>query len=279
MDRSMMRVCAMAAMVASVAACGRGEPPAAASPAPDVVAVATVAPGEPTAVEVFLMKQGVKIPVAFDSASGFKAIVADNGAERKLMYVSPDGQSLFVGTVYDVTGNNITSSDMNRAAIRPSPAGQSVASATPAQRTALWERASKLDFIEEGRGGRTVYAIIDPTCPFCHQLYSQTREAVAAGKIRIRWLPVAILSDDSKGLGAAVYASKDRQEGLADLMAGQLSVATVSAPTAKILARNLILLRDTGYTGVPFVLYEDESGVVLEDDPLEDGNFAQIFQG
>ncbi len=277
MDSSMKRVL-IAAIALALAACGRGEAPPSAS-ATTAAPVPAAGSATPTAVESFLMTQGVKIPVAFDSVSGFKAIVADNGAERKLMYVSPDGQSLFVGTVYDVTGNNVTSSDMNRAAIRPSPAGFSVDSVTPEQRTALWERAGKLDFIEEGGGDKTVYAIIDPTCPYCHQLYRQTREAVAAGKIRIRWLPVAILSDDSKGLGAAVYAAKDRKDGLADLMTGQLSAATVTRPTAQILAHNLLLLRDTGHTGVPFVLYEGPDGVVLEDDPLEDSIFARIFQG
>lgn len=52
---------------------------------------------KPTPVEQHLMSKGVKIAQTFPSASGLKAIVADNGKEKRLFYVTPDGKSLLVG--------------------------------------------------------------------------------------------------------------------------------------------------------------------------------------
>ena len=281
MDRSMSKVMIAAVAAVVLSACGRGgeavAPAVAAAPSIGVAAPVAPQTSEPTDVERFLLSQGVKIPTAFDSASGFKAIVADNGAERKLMYVSPDGQSLFIGQVYDLSGNNVTDADMARASIGPATAG--VAAVPADQRDMLWRTAGTLDYVEEGTGKKIVYAVVDPMCPYCHQLYRQTREAVAAGQVTVRWLPVAILADRSKGLGAALYGASDRKQGLAQLMAGELEPVRVEMPAAQSMARNLLLLRDSGHTGVPFVIHEDADGVRLEDDPLADANFERIFKG
>jgi len=218
-------------------------------------AFAATAVGQATPVEQYLMSKGVKISAAFPSASGLKAIVADSGKERRLFYVTPDGKSLISGTVFDATGNSVTAVDMGRGGI--DTAAATAPQVPGSQAKALWDRAEQLSWISEGKAGaKTIYVLFDPNCPYCHRLWTTLRTAVNNGKIQVRWLPVAILKDDSKALGAAIYASKEPSKAMAQMVEHQLAPAPVSDAVNKRIAYNLLLLKDTGYTGVPTILYQ-----------------------
>jgi len=207
----------------------------------------------PTAAEQRLMASGAKIVQAFPSVSGLKAIVADNGREKRLFYVTPDGNSLIVGNVFDSKGINVTTADTDRASIVASTAG--VPSLTEAQLQDIWGRAEKLQWVVEGTAKRYIYVIFDPNCPYCHRLWGDLRAAVDSGKVQIRWIPVAILKDDSKALGAAIYGAKNTSQAMSQMVKRELQPVRISDAVNKNLAFNLLLLRDTGYTGVPTILY------------------------
>ncbi|WP_357432374.1 hypothetical protein, partial [Micromonospora sp. NPDC049679] len=72
--------------------------------------------------ESYLMSKGNMIVHAFPAASGMKGIVVDNGAEKRLFYVTPDGKSLLAGVMFDTQGANLTSVDLARtASVEPVP--------------------------------------------------------------------------------------------------------------------------------------------------------------
>lgn len=270
-----MKGAAIAAMLFALAACGgkEAEVPAVAQAAAAPLPVATSADGA-TAAEQYLIKQGVNISQAFVSRSNLKAVVADNGSERRLFYITPDGQSLISGMVFDTSGQNITSEDMARFNVRDVGGSQVL---TPTQLGDLWERAGKLSYIAEGKG-RPVYVVFDPNCPYCHRLWGMLRQTAAEGKVQIRWIPVAILSESSKNLAAAMYQTKDQQQALNDFGAGMLApVDTIDKATADVLARNLLLLRDTGYTGVPTLLWKEGDQVRVKMEVPDDVLFKTIF--
>lgn len=210
---------------------------------------------KPTLVEQHLMSKGVKIIQSFPSVSGFKAIVADNGKEKRLFYVTPDGKSLVAGIVFDTAGNNVTATDMTRAGV--SDNGNANIKNIPApQLESIWSRAEKLHWIADGKAGaKTIYVFFDPNCPYCHRLWTTLRNPVQSGKIQVRWLPVPILKESSKGLGAALYASSNPADAMARMINHQLEPIQVDVMANRNMAYNLLLLRDTGYTGVPTVLY------------------------
>ena len=211
-----------------------------------------------TPVEKNLMSKGVQIVQTFPSSSGLKAIVADNGKEKRLFYVTPDGKSLVVGMVFDTTGNNVTTEDMSRAGVSDVGGAKTV---SDAQLEAIWKRAEKLSWIPEGNGKKTIYVLFDPNCPYCHRLWSSVRGAVQSGSVQVRWLPVAILKESSKGLAAAIYTAKNPSQILGDMVNRQLQPVTVTEAANKKMAYNLLLLRDTGYTGVPTILYRQNGKV------------------
>lgn len=228
-----------------------------------------------TPVEQHLASQGVKVVQSFSSASGLRAIVADNGAEKRLFYITPDGKSLIVGMVFDAQGNNITSGDMSKAGVSDVGGAKVMGDA---QLQALWDRAEKRRWIQEGKSGKVVYAIFDPNCPYCHRLWGTLRAAVQAGKVQVRWLPVAILKDNSKGLGAAIYSASNPSEALAKMVNRQLQPVAVSDRDNRDLALNLLLLRDTGYTGVPALMFKRGNKIVSMMGAPDDRELAALLQ-
>lgn len=212
-----------------------------------------------SAVEQHLAGKGVKIVNSFSSASGLRAVIADNGTEKRLFYITPDGNSLIAGMVFDAQGNNITSADMNKAGVNDVGGAKVLGDA---QLQTLWERVEKRRWIQEGKVGKLVYVFFDPNCPYCHRLWTTLRAGVDAGKIQVRWLPVAILKDTSKGLGAAIYTSPRASEAMAQMVNRQLQPVAVQERENRDLAQNLLLLRDTGYTGVPAMMFKRSGKIV-----------------
>lgn len=215
----------------------------------------------PSTVEKHLMGKGIKIVKAFPAIGGMKAIVADNGKEQRLFYVTPDGQALLSGIVFDASGNNVTDKDLGRASIQSVHAPEVSAGGALDQ---VWSRAEKLSWIAEGalKPKKTIYVFFDANCPYCHSLWTQLRTAVSEGAIQIRWLPVAILRDSSKGLAASIYESDKPTFALGQMVNRQLKPSFVSDAVNRRISHNLLALRDTGYTGVPVILAKGDDGRV-----------------
>lgn len=239
------------------------------------VSATVVAQDKPTPVEQHLASQGVKVVQSFSSVSGLRAIVADNGAEKRLFYVTPDGKSLIAGMVFDAQGNNVTSVDMSKAGVSDVGAAKVMGDA---QLQALWDRVEKRRWVQEGKSGKAIYAIFDPNCPYCHRLWGSLRAAIQAGKVQVRWLPVAILKDTSKGLGSAIYSSANPSEALAKMVNRQLQPVAVSERDNRDMALNLLLLRDTGYTGVPALMFKRGNKIVSMMGAPDERELAALLQ-
>lgn len=238
--------------------------------------VAAQTPGTVTPAEQRLLSKGVKVTQSFPSVSGLRAIIADSGTEKRLFYITPDGQSLIVGMVFDQEGNNVTTADMKKAGVSDAGGSKML---SDAQLQSLWDRAEKRRWVQEGKSGKVIYAIFDPNCPYCHRLWSTLQNSVQAGKIQVRWLPVALLKDTSKGMGAAIYTAAKPSEALAMMVNRQLQpLAVVNDRENRDMAHNLLLLRDTGYTGVPALLFKRGNKVVAMMGAPDDRELAALLQ-
>jgi hypothetical protein len=56
--------------------------------------------------------------------------------------------------------------------------------------------------IRDGYRGDLAFAFFDALCPACASLYLRTRAAIARGALRIRWIPVSLLGEESLAAGA-----------------------------------------------------------------------------
>ncbi len=213
-----------------------------------------------TAVEAHLEANGVKILKRFDGPSGMTGIVAEaTGGQRRVMYITSDGQTLVHGTLFDARGGNLT----ERHAREVSQQLPAVRTGMDAEkRQAMLSTLSGLRGIEQGRfdAPRTIYAIIDPQCPHCHTLGDQLQPAIAAGRVRVVWLPAAVLSRESEAQAAAMY-QLPATKAVTDWLGDKLPTAgAISDEVREHLARNLLALRDTGHGAVPFVVSRSRDG-------------------
>lgn len=228
----------------------------------------------PTVAEQRLMRNGSKILQRFDSVGGLRAIVADNGKEKRLFYVTPDGNALVAGLVFDERGRNVTTDDLARAGV-----GNSVTGVSPTVARKVWAEAASLRAVADGQRGPVVYAFIDPTCPYCHGFMRTIRPHIAAGRVQVRWLPMALLSQASKGLAESMYRGGRAEAVVRSLVNGKLVPMRETPEVRAAIARNLGVMRTTGYTSVPTLVYQVNGRVVITPGVPTEAQLAAMLRG
>lgn len=144
--------------------------------------------------------------------------------------------------------------------------------ADPDKAAAILAHIGEATCITEGQGRRTVHVFFDPNCPYCHHLYTALRPHVAAGAIRVCWIPLGFLTATSLPKAAAMLQAPNplkafqRNEEDYDFAAngqpggGLEPAGTISAPTRAALARNLELYNSQKLFGVPVMVWQRAGG-------------------
>ena len=72
-------------------------------------------------------------------------------------------------------------------------------------------------YIQQGSNDapKKIYAIIDPSCSYCHYLFKAVQPAIKSGQLVVRWIPIAKLGD-SKHIVNSIFNSKDPLQSLID---------------------------------------------------------------
>lgn len=220
--------------------------------------------------------KGGKVVDTFKNEAGFSAMVVESAGQRRIFYVTPDGGYLFSGSIYDAAGRNLSREDLARAGIGGEAAQSPSAAQTPASAKAdedgllsgsaavqQFAAAESLAWIEEGSASakNVAYIVFDAKCPYCHEMYRNTRSLVSDGSMRIRWIPVGLLHPESGPLGMGVLESKNPQM-LGDMFAGRGKQVSNNGELNVQISKNLLFLRDIGYRGVPYTIYQRADGIV-----------------
>ena len=120
------------------------------------------------------------------------------------------------------------------------------------------------------RGAPTVYAIIDPDCPFCAKAMTNLKDEVELGNLQLRVVPVHALGERSAGLIAAMLTDKEppvafwRHEiqkgtfGASDLAPADFMSLRPELRAA--IESNLALISRLKIEGVPFFAFETGNG-------------------
>lgn len=129
----------------------------------------------------------------------------------------------------------------------------------------------RLTYIQEGHKGPVIYDFFDPNCPYCHGMYDEEQPLIKAGKLTVRYVPVAYLMPSSTPEAAALLQSSHQVAALEhfEALAGKsfaapmaasgpvgLPQAKASLQTTQALKRNMAVLQSTHSMGVPAILYE-----------------------
>ena len=120
------------------------------------------------------------------------------------------------------------------------------------------------------RGAPTVYAVIDPDCPFCAKAMTNLKDEVELGKLQLRVVPVHALGERSADLIAAVLTDNEppvafwRHEiqkgtfGASDLAPADFMSLRPELRAA--IESNLVLISRLKIEGVPFFAFETGNG-------------------
>ena len=148
----------------------------------------------------------------------------------------------------------------------------SEASASPVDRSTALEsiRKDAFWFSVGKRGAPTVYAVIDPDCPFCAKAMTNLKDEVEVGKLQLRVVPVHALGEHSADLIAAMLTDKEppvafwRHE-IQKGTFGSSDIAPVDFKSLRpelraAIESNLALISRLKIEGVPFFAFETSDG-------------------
>lgn len=152
-----------------------------------------------------------------------------------------------------------------------SPAASTAAAMPTAAPAAPAAAASILDTVAaQGAGftvgpmmaARTVYVFFDPQCPHCGRLWQESRPLL--DKLRMVWMPVGILNQNSAPQGAAILAATDAVATMnqheAQIAAGKTGLVPPAKLAPELLDKvkaNTALWKTVGAESVPFMVYRN----------------------
>lgn len=205
---------------------------------------------------------GMKVESKFDAAGGLTGWVLSQGVGKYLVaYTPPNGEVVMAGMLRNAKGEDLTKQYLDKYAPKP-------------DYQAFWSRLEKSTTIHQGAEGAAVksviYAFMDPNCIYCHYAQKALTYYEKAG-LQVRWVPVAILGNDSPGKAAALLNAKDPAAAWAeygrtwDPRAGKPGIAPMASiplATKKVLDANVSLMTEMGLSGTPGILYKDAKGRV-----------------
>ncbi len=111
----------------------------------------------------------------------------------------------------------------------------------------------------------TAYVLFDPQCPHCAELWDTAEQL--SGRVRIKWIPVAIMGPRSQAQAGALLEDFEpvalMQQMKAALLNGEAPPSTRPAlkpETVEQVQHNTELLKRLGTTSVPLIVYQNASG-------------------
>lgn len=112
------------------------------------------------------------------------------------------------------------------------------ADARPGPSMIPWRALETSASFVEGHAGPVVAAFIDLDCGYCSLLWRRLRAPLATGRVRVRWIPVAILSPDRAGRAAALLQATDPVAALA-AHESRARAAAVLPPSSAFIADDI----------------------------------------
>ncbi len=185
-------------------------------------------------------------------AANIVGVIGQDQAGKKLMAWVVDGRYLATGPVFSMDGENLTldAASSHGLVVKPMLPEELARAAMAAKGFTM------------GHRGPLVVAFEDPNCIYCHKLSQEAAPLLAAGKLRLRVVPVGFLKPDSARKSAAVLAAQEpskaweRNEAIFDdsTEVGGIAPAEPTSPTLADVKANTELLSKSGALGTPVMV-------------------------
>lgn len=226
---------------------------------------------------------------------GLDGWVTIKDGQEQYFYVTPDGQSIILGVLFNNKGDIITMRQVNELrkkepgldkiagsqlpdaqnAVPPSDASPQAPAAdikpppsAPVSKSQLFYQAVEdASWISLGRkDAPIIYSFIDPQCPHCHDMIQDIRKsgALEKGDVQLRLIPVGLMNETSLKQAANLIAAPNAPELLYKHLDGDKNVLVNldANPNTQSVQRNMILMQDWKIDVTPFSLYKNKTGEI-----------------
>lgn len=206
---------------------------------------------------------------------GLRGLFVRNGGQFQVFYATPDGGRVIPGSMFDARGRNLTREQIasipgavptvvvGDAQSAPARPGQAVA--PPAQVAA----GSLLQAVEAAAYGTSgpssaprLYVFVDPLCGPSVRAMEQLRPHVAAGRVQLAVVPVAVLDPNNQGRSsqaAKAMLGLPRDAMVAAWGAGKLEGSAEPAAEQR-LAGNMAVAAALRLRGTPTLVWRKTDG-------------------
>lgn len=200
-----------------------------------------------------LVAQGFEVVGRFDTPAGVQGYAAIMQQQPLAIYLTSDGKHAIVGVMINEKGTNLSQAPLDKLVSKP-------------MTDKIWSQLEKSSWIIDGNKNapRIVYTFTDPNCPYCHKFWNDAQPWIKTGKVQVRHIIVAILSESSAGKAAALLSAGDPKAALAQheeqhASGGIKPLGQVSAKVRAQLDANQKLMQQLGASATPAIFYRDAS--------------------
>ncbi len=203
------------------------------------------------------------------SAHGLRGIFVSNGRQFQVFYVTPDGERVIPGAMWDAAGKNVTrdqvtpiSGAIATVEIGPVATGVPVDAAPPLAVSALATVQGATSGLTGDPAAPKLWMFIDPMCSFSAGAMRQLQPLIEAKRLQVAVIPISILDHENRGRSTASALSMLSQP--ADQMVpawagGRLDTpASPEAPAR--LAANKAASEAIGLRGTPTFIWRKADG-------------------
>lgn len=145
-----------------------------------------------------LLDDGAELHKKFQITDNLNGFAMTMGADQRVIYATADGQYMFSGALLNNSSKNMTKEYEKKYLPKPD-----YTSAVPALETSAGFLTHDKD------ADRTMYVLHDANCPYCKRAFDQIMSKDHKPGVKVKWIPVAALGQNSLQKGAALLSSID----------------------------------------------------------------------
>ncbi|MDH5648293.1 MAG: thiol:disulfide interchange protein DsbG [Gammaproteobacteria bacterium] len=203
--------------------------------------------------------RGMKVEKSFPAVSGMTGWLISINGRYTIVYTSKDNKTLIAGSLYDETGNDISSTYKDKYIPKP-------------DYRAAYDALTNASYIVEGKKASpksVIHVFFDPNCFYCHKAWVALQPYEDAG-LQVRWIPVAYLSPSSFSKAIKMLDANDKtavfRKGMQNFAKERSAPADIKPEDkpeiADLLQKNDRLWKAFGMTGTPAIVWKLENGEI-----------------
>ena len=199
---------------------------------------------------------------------GLRGIFASNGGQFQVFYVTPDGERVIPGAMWDATGKNVTKDQVATipgvvASVEIGPGAEGVPVDGPPQAGSLVAVAqATTSGLMGDPAAPKVWMFVDPMCSFSVRALQQLQPLIAAKRLQVAVIPIAILDHEDAGRStssALAMLSQPPDQMIAAWTSGRLD-APPSPDAPARLAANRTAADAIALRGTPTLVWRKADG-------------------